>query len=82
MDRTTIAIRTDTRARIKARAAGESKTIDEFLRSLLDDYERDRFWGSFKDVTPRSYAAVTARDGDGLDDDYVVEDQSIDEVEA
>ncbi|MDR1293462.1 MAG: hypothetical protein LBK59_00655 [Bifidobacteriaceae bacterium] len=82
MSRTTIAIRSETRARIKVRAARESKTIDEFLQLLLDGYECSRFWQSFEDVTPQSYAAAIAGDGDSLDEDYAVEDQLIDAADV
>ncbi len=78
MSRTTIAIHTDTRARIKAGAEGESKTIDDFLRVLLDEHETNRFWASFEDVTPQSYAEATANDGDALDEGYTIEDRDLD----
>ncbi|MGL5857381.1 MAG: hypothetical protein ACRC35_03060 [Angustibacter sp.] len=78
MKRTTIAIQIDTRARIKAGAESEAKTIDAFLRSLLDEHQRNRFWGSFEDVTPRSYAAAVASDSDQLDEGYAVEDRALD----
>ncbi|MGL5817989.1 MAG: hypothetical protein ACRCYR_10525 [Phycicoccus sp.] len=77
MTRTTIAIATETRARIKAEASRQSTTIDAFLRFLLDEHERSRFWASFEDVTPQSYAAAVADDGDTLDEDYSVEDHAL-----
>ncbi|MDR1265036.1 MAG: hypothetical protein LBK42_05580 [Propionibacteriaceae bacterium] len=81
MSRTTIAIQTDTRARIKAGAKQEAKTIDSFLRDLLDARERDRFWDSFQDVTPQSYAAALAEDGDSLNDDYSLEGRGLEDAE-
>lgn len=77
MTRTTIAITENTRARIKSAAARESKTIDAFLASLLDERERALFWASFEDVTPETYAAAVAADGDDLEDSYDVEDRAI-----
>ncbi|MGL4177863.1 MAG: hypothetical protein ACRCSN_17530 [Dermatophilaceae bacterium] len=77
MSRTTIAIRAETRARIKAGADSESTTIDAFLQTLLDEHEQGRFWASFRDLTPESYAADTAGDGDVLDEDYAVEDRAV-----
>jgi hypothetical protein len=74
MSRTTIAVQTDTRARLKAAAASESATIDGLLRSLLDERDRARFWGSFEDVTPQSYVSAVAADGDALDERYAIED--------
>jgi hypothetical protein len=77
MNRTTIAIKTETRTRIKAGADSESKTIDAFLQSLLDEHERNRFWASFEDVTPQSYATALTTDGDVLDEGYTVEDHAV-----
>ena len=77
MSRTTIAVREETRARIKAGAASESKTIDAYLRMLLDEYERRRFWASFEDVTPHSYAAAVSSDGDALDEGYSAEGRAL-----
>ena len=74
MSRTTIAIQTDTRARLKAGANTASMTVDRFLQSLLDERDRQDFWASFEEVTPQSYAAAVGDDGDGLDEDYSVED--------
>ncbi|BCR82409.1 hypothetical protein [Arachnia rubra] len=82
MSRTTIAVREETRARIKAGAANESKTIDAYLRMLLDEYERRRFWASFEDVTPHSYAAAVSSDGDALDEGYSAEDRALAAEEA
>ncbi|MGL5809479.1 MAG: hypothetical protein ACRCYQ_06015 [Nocardioides sp.] len=78
MARTTIAIQRSTRARIKAGAESESKTIDAFLQSLLDEHGRHRFWGSFADLTPQAYAAAAAGDGDDLDEGYAAEDHALD----
>ncbi|MGL5826107.1 MAG: hypothetical protein ACRCYU_15035 [Nocardioides sp.] len=78
MERTTIAIHPETRARIRAGAQGESKTMDAFLRSVLDEYDQARFWGSFVDVTPQVYSAATVADGDGLDEGYPAEDRALD----
>lgn len=74
MDRTTIAIREDTRDRIKAGAAAQRQTIDAFLRGLLDEREEADFWASFADLTPEGYAAAMSADGDDLDEGYAVED--------
>ncbi|MDR1768843.1 MAG: hypothetical protein LBR32_10570 [Propionibacteriaceae bacterium] len=79
MSRTTIAIHTDTRDRIKTAAEGASKTIDAFLQSLLDEHEQARFWGSFADLTPQSYAAAVCGGGDQLDEGYAIEDQTLGE---
>lgn len=77
MDRTTIAIREETRDRIKAAAAAESQTIDAFLRTLLDEREEAQFWASFEDLTPADYAAATQADGDELDEGFSIEDQTL-----
>ncbi|MGL5819239.1 MAG: hypothetical protein ACRCYR_16875 [Phycicoccus sp.] len=77
MNRTTIAIKAETRARIKAGAESESTTIDVFLQTLLDEHEQSRFWASFDDLTPQSYAAALTGDGDVLDEDYTAEDRTI-----
>lgn len=77
MSRTTIAIQTETRARLKAGAESESQTIDAFLQTLLDEHERTRFWRSFGDVTPATYAAETRADGDMLDESFLVEAHDI-----
>ena len=77
MSRTTIAIQTETRARLKAGAESESQTIDAFLQTLLDEHERSRFWGSFQDLTPGRYAAETSRDGDALDETFLAEPHDI-----
>lgn len=81
MSRTTIAIDTATRARIKAAAERESTTIDGLLQSLLDERDRNRFWMSFAEVTPESYAAATSEDGDELDSGYEVEDRMLEVLE-
>ena len=49
---------------------------------LLDEYERRRFWASFEDVTPRSYAAAVSSDGDALDEGYSAEDRALAAEEA
>ncbi len=77
MSRTTIAIDTDTRARIKAGAAAEATTIDRYLRSVLDEHEKSRFWASLEQLTPDSYAAAVAQDGDTLDQNYAIEEQAV-----
>ncbi|MCL2787655.1 MAG: hypothetical protein FWD59_04065 [Micrococcales bacterium] len=82
MSRTTIAIQTDTRARISAAAAAEETTIDGLLRQLLDQRDRRRFWESFEHVTPQSYAAALAADGDDLDEGFATEDRGLDAEEA
>ncbi|MDN5572006.1 MAG: hypothetical protein L0G22_12270 [Propionibacteriaceae bacterium] len=82
MTRTTIAIHEDTRARIKALAQHQGTTIDGLLRGLLDAHEQDRFWASFADLTPQSYARSTAADGDALDTDFAAEDVALDAEEA
>jgi len=82
MSRTTIAIQTQTRARLREQADDESMTIDAFLQELLDERERSRFWASFEDVTPQVYAAAVARDGDGLDESYTVENGILTAEEA
>ncbi|HQD22598.1 MAG TPA: hypothetical protein PKY27_10125 [Arachnia sp.] len=74
MSRTTIAIQTDTRSRIKAGAARQAETVDGFLRLLLDEHERGQFWATFAEVTPEEYAAAMSADGDDLDQDYRIED--------
>ncbi len=81
MGRTTIAIDTATRARIKQAAEQESTTIDGLLQSLLDERERNQFWTSFEDLTPESYAAASVHDGDGVDVDYVLEDRALEAEE-
>ena len=80
MSRTTIAIQTQTRTRLKAGAQREAMTIDAYLRSLLDARDQDQFWSSFQDVTPQSYAAAVGVDMP--DEDYSVEDAAIDAEEA
>ncbi len=78
MGRTTIAIKTETRARLKIAAEREDQSIDGFLQRLIDEHENRRFWASFADVTPEDYAAAMAEDGDSLDEDFSVEDGAID----
>lgn len=75
MSRTTIAIHTETRACLKAGAAQQAESIDGFLRLLLDEHERNQFWGSFADVRPDEYASAVAQDGDDLIEDYEREDR-------
>jgi len=82
MSRTTIAIQTQTRVRLREQADGQSMTIDAFLRELLDERERNQFWASFEDVTPQAYTAAVARDDDGLDEGYVVENGLLTDEEA
>jgi hypothetical protein len=82
MSRTTIAIHTDTRARLNAAAAEESMTLDSFLQTLLDERERARFWESFADVTPETYSRAVAADGDSLDEDYTIEDAGLEAQES
>ena len=79
MERTTVAIKPDTRARLKAGAASESQTIDAFIRTLLDEHERARFWATFGELTPETYAQSAAADGDDLDESYALEDRAIDD---
>ena len=78
MARTTIAIQDETRARIREAAEHESKTIDAFLRSLLDEHEKSRFWGTLASLTPSSYASAMADDLDSLDEGHSIEDLAID----
>ncbi len=75
MSRTTIAIHTATRARIRAAAATESQTIDGFLQCLLDEHEKNAFWRSMAELTPTAYTAALSADGDDLDQGYLLEDQ-------
>ena len=82
MSRTTIAIQTDTRARITAAAAAEDATIDGLLRLLLDQRDRRLFWESFEHMTPQSYASALASDGDTLDAGFADEDRGLDAEEA
>jgi hypothetical protein len=63
---------------VRAGAESEARTIDAFLRALLDEHEFSRFWKSFAKVTPDSYATETASDGDDLEGRYSVEDRSLD----
>ena len=81
MSRTTIAIDTATRARIKAAAERESTTIDGLLQSLLDERDRNQFWASFEDLTPESYALALTNDGDSVEADYTLEDRALDSEE-
>lgn len=82
MSRTTIAIQTDTRTRITAAAAAEGTTIDGLLRLLLEQRERRQFWESFEHVTPQSYAAALADDGDNLEVGFAQENHSLDAEEG
>ena len=43
-ERTTMAVRKYTRDRVKACAAAEGATIDEFLTELLDEHDERAFW--------------------------------------
>ena len=62
-ERTTIALRTHTRDRVKACATAEGATIDEFLARLLDEHEDRVFWqqmASAPALTPDEAAEVNA----------------------
>lgn len=77
MSRTTIAVQTETRARLKAAAESRSTTIDGVLRLLLDEHERAQFWASIENLNPQAYAAALSADGDDLDQDYRAEDAAL-----
>ena len=78
MGRTTIAIQSETRARLKAQAECEDLTIEGLLKKLLDEHEQRQFWGSFAELTPEGYSAALAEDGDLVDQHFEVEDAVID----
>jgi len=51
-ERTTIAVRTRTRDRVRACAMAQGATVDEFVAQLLDEYEERVFWAQMASASP------------------------------
>ena len=61
-ERTTIAVRTLTRDRVKACATAEGVTIDGFLTTLLNEHEERVFWEQMASAPPLSVDEAAALD--------------------
>lgn len=77
MNRTSINVSEATRERLNRLARGRGMSQHTYLDQLLKEAEEAEFWRRMAEVSAEDYHHEVAADGDGLDEDYSLEEAEI-----